>query len=260
MLLGTWNLENLYRPGGPYGPRDKAAYETKLAALAAVITELDPTLLGVQEVGDPEALEDLAGMLGGRWHVTVSRHPDDRGIRVGFLSRSLPRVLADTNGFPGRLLPVQADDEGTTTAHAGRGLLAVEVAVGGVTLKAAVAHLKSQAAVLSGRPVPAARRGRAGPLRRVRPLPACRRGDGPPRACRRVARGRGRQDDVAVLGDMNDECRRPPPRSCWARPAPRSAPPGTSTRTAATRSACGTWRPSSPRNSATHASPRGDAN
>lgn len=37
MLLGTWNLENLYRPGSPYGPQDEAGYESKLAALAAVI-------------------------------------------------------------------------------------------------------------------------------------------------------------------------------------------------------------------------------
>ena len=67
MLLGTWNLENLYRPGGPYGPEDKAAYEAKLAALAASVTALDPTLLAVQEVGEPEALGDLVGLLGGGW-------------------------------------------------------------------------------------------------------------------------------------------------------------------------------------------------
>ncbi|MET9041296.1 endonuclease/exonuclease/phosphatase family protein [Streptomyces sp. NPDC004362] len=205
MLLGTWNLENLYRPGGPYGPKDKAAYETKLAALAAVITELDPTLLGVQEVGDPEALEDLAGMLGGRWHVTVSRHPDDRGIRVGFLSRSLPRVLADTNGFPGRLLPVQADDEGTTTAHAGRGLLAVEVAVGGVTLKAAVAHLKSKLLSYPGgrfQPRDEGERARCAAYalyRRAAEATALRA------LADELLAGGGDRDDVAVLGDMNDE-------------------------------------------------------
>jgi hypothetical protein len=99
MLLGTWNLENLYRPGGPFGPKDKAAYETKLAALAAVITELDPTLLGVQEVGDPQALEDLAGMLDGDWHIALSEHADDRGIRVGFLSHHL---VPETPGTPWR--------------------------------------------------------------------------------------------------------------------------------------------------------------
>ncbi len=87
MLLGTWNLENLFLPGRPSGPKDKAAYETKLASLAAVITELDPTLLGVQEVGDVAALRDLLGMVGGDWHTAVSEHPDGREIRVGFISR-----------------------------------------------------------------------------------------------------------------------------------------------------------------------------
>src|SRR5689334_9002368 len=107
MLIGTWNLENLYRPGGPFGPPDKAAYETKLAALATTITELNPTLLGVQEVGEPEALRDLVGLLEGDWHTALSRHPDGRGIRVGFLSRVPLEVLSDTNAFPARLRPVQ---------------------------------------------------------------------------------------------------------------------------------------------------------
>lgn len=85
---GTWNLENLYRPGGPFGPKDKAAYDTKLAALAAVITELDPALLGVQEAVEPEALDDLVGMLDGDWHVALSQHPDGRGIRTAGASGS----------------------------------------------------------------------------------------------------------------------------------------------------------------------------
>lgn len=78
MLLGTWNLENLYRPGGPFGPEDEAAYESKLAALAAVVTELDPVLLGVQEVGAPGALEDLAGLLDDDWHIALPATPGRR--------------------------------------------------------------------------------------------------------------------------------------------------------------------------------------
>lgn len=144
MLLGTWNLENLYRPGGPYGPDDEAAYASKLAALAAVITELDPGLLGVQEVGDPGALEDLAGMLDDDWHVALSSHADSRGIRVGFLSRTELTVVADTAAFPPRMLPVQADDTGLTVSQAGRGFLAVEVAGERGPLRVAVCHLKSK--------------------------------------------------------------------------------------------------------------------
>ena len=59
VAVGTWNLENLYRPGGQFGPRTQAAYEAKLATLAATITLLAPDVLAVQEVGQPEALADL---------------------------------------------------------------------------------------------------------------------------------------------------------------------------------------------------------
>ena len=114
------------------------------AALAAVITELDPGLLGVQEVGDPGALEDLAGMLDDDWHVALSSHADSRGIRVGFLSRTELTVVADTAAFPPRMLPVQADHTGLTVSQAGRGFLAVEVAGERGPLRVAVCHLKSK--------------------------------------------------------------------------------------------------------------------
>ena len=35
--IGTWNLENLFRPEDKGGPRDPAVYEAKLAALAGDI-------------------------------------------------------------------------------------------------------------------------------------------------------------------------------------------------------------------------------
>jgi endonuclease/exonuclease/phosphatase family metal-dependent hydrolase len=202
MLLGTWNLENLYRPGGPYGPRDEAAYETKLAALAAVITELDPVLLGVQEVGDPEALKDLAGMLGDDWHVALSEHADGRGIRVGFLSRAEPTVLADTAGFPAPLRPVQVDDSGATVAAAGRGVLAVEV--GDEPLRVAVCHLKSKLLSYPGgrfHPRDEGERARYGAYalyRRAAEATALRA------LADELLDGDGRGRDVAVLGDLND--------------------------------------------------------
>ncbi|MGC5035721.1 endonuclease/exonuclease/phosphatase family protein [Streptomyces sp. DT190] len=203
MLLGTWNLENLYRPGGPYGPPDEAAYDRKLAALAAVITELDPFLLGVQEVGDPEALKDLAGMLDDDWHVALSEHADGRGIRVGFLSRAEPTVLADTTGFPARLRPVQVDDSGTTVERSGRGVLAVEA--GDEPLRVAVCHLKSK--LLSypdGRFHPRdegerARYGAYALYRRAAEATALRA------LADELLDGDGQGRDVAVLGDLNDE-------------------------------------------------------
>ena len=88
--IGTWNLENLFRPGAA-GPSDEPAYRAKISGLARTIGELAPDVLAVQEVGDPAALADLAAAAGGDWH-TRTADPDARGIRVGFLSR-LP--LAD---------------------------------------------------------------------------------------------------------------------------------------------------------------------
>jgi endonuclease/exonuclease/phosphatase family metal-dependent hydrolase len=206
MLLGTWNLENLYRPGGPFGPKDEAAYQTKLAALAAVITELDPTLLGVQEVGDPEALEDLAGMLDDDWHVALSGHPDSRGIRVGFLSRTAVKVLADTAALPAELRPLQVDDSGTTVTRAGRGFLAVEVAeVGDGPLRVAVCHLKSKLlSYPNGRFQPRdegerARYGAYALYRRAAEATALRA------LADELLDGDGQGRDVAVLGDLNDE-------------------------------------------------------
>ncbi|MEU2913073.1 endonuclease/exonuclease/phosphatase family protein [Streptomyces massasporeus] len=205
MLLGTWNLENLYRPGGPYGPHDEAGYEAKLAALAAAITELDPTLLGVQEVGDPEALKDLAGMLDDDWHVALSEHADSRGIRVGFLSRTALTVVSDTRAFPAELRPVQADDSGLTAGQAGRGVLAVEVEGGHGPLRVAVCHLKSK--LLSypdGRFQPRdegerARYGAYALYRRAAEATALRA------LADELLAGDGRARDVAVLGDLNDE-------------------------------------------------------
>lgn len=201
MLVGTWNLENLYRPGGLFGPRDQTAYETKLASLAAVITELDPDLLGLQEIGEPVALTDLVGILDGEWHTAVSTHPDSRGIRVGFLSRTPLRLLADTTALPDILRPVQIDDAGQTTEAAGRGLLAVETE--GVS--AAVAHLKSKLLsypVNRFHPHDEGERARYG-------VYALHRRAGEAAALRALAdtllAGDGRERDVVVLGDLNDE-------------------------------------------------------
>lgn len=73
MIVATWNLENLFPPGGEYGPTSEEAYEAKPAALAAVIADVDPDVLAVQEVGSPEAIRDLAGRLpgdGASWSTT----------------------------------------------------------------------------------------------------------------------------------------------------------------------------------------------
>ena len=44
LLVGTWNLENLYRPGGEYGPSDDETYAAKLKGLSDTVNGLLPQL------------------------------------------------------------------------------------------------------------------------------------------------------------------------------------------------------------------------
>jgi hypothetical protein len=54
---------------------------------AATINAQAPDALALQEVGDPDALDDLEGLLDGNWHRRVSSYPDARHIRVAWLAR-----------------------------------------------------------------------------------------------------------------------------------------------------------------------------
>jgi endonuclease/exonuclease/phosphatase family metal-dependent hydrolase len=144
MVVATWNLENLFLPGGEAGPRDERQYEAKLAELARVIGEIDPDVLAVQEVGDLDALEDLRERLDGEWHVETSEFPDERGIRVGFLSRRALRRVAQVREFPSLLEPVQVDDEETKVDEMGRGALGVRVRAEGRAIDLVTCHLKSK--------------------------------------------------------------------------------------------------------------------
>ncbi|MFF4398420.1 endonuclease/exonuclease/phosphatase family protein [Streptomyces sp. NPDC001480] len=137
-------------PGSPHSSTrcaasDEAAYEAKVEALAGVINEIGPDLLGAQEVGGQEALGDLVAKLPGTWHATVSEHPDARGIRVGVISRWPLLDIQQRINFPGHVGPVQVEDDGTTIAEMGRGGLAVRVEPApGKSLHVAVCHLKSK--------------------------------------------------------------------------------------------------------------------
>jgi endonuclease/exonuclease/phosphatase family metal-dependent hydrolase len=146
ITVGTWNLENLFRPGGPFGPKDKIVYDEKLAALAATINAIAPDALGVQEVGEPEALADLVTLLDGDWHTVLSGHfDDDHPIRVGVLSRHPLRQASDTTAFVPPLRPIQGDDSPATVGAMGRGVLAVDVQVSDeLTVTMMVCHLKSK--------------------------------------------------------------------------------------------------------------------
>ena len=147
--VGTWNLENLFKPGGDAGPTTGQAYEAKVTALAETITNLQVDVLAVQEVGTPEAMDDLASQVGGQWHVELAK-PDGRGIRVGFLSRLPLAAVEQVSAFPDGLHPIQVDDTNTDMAVMGRPALAVRVTVGAQSLDLTTFHLKSKLLTFPG--------------------------------------------------------------------------------------------------------------
>jgi predicted extracellular nuclease len=196
VIVATWNLENLYRPGGEFGPRDEAAYDAKLDALAGTIGALAPDVLAVQEVGDPAALDDLCERAGGDWNVALSTLPDRRGIRVGFIARPAIERSDEFARFPEQIAPVQVEDDGTTDTAMGRGGLAVRA--GGIDL--VTCHLKSKLLTFPGgrfNPRDEGERARYGGYALFRRAAEA--------VTVRAAADARLPGDVLVLGDLNDE-------------------------------------------------------
>jgi endonuclease/exonuclease/phosphatase family metal-dependent hydrolase len=147
----TWNVENLFRPGAAAGPVSEAVYEAKLRGLAATINDQMPDALAVQEIGDPAALDDLVRLLRGTWHKKLSRHPDQRHIRVAWLTGREITQSEDIVEFPAQLKPVQVDDGGATIGVMGRGAVAITVqADSGQPVRLATTHLKSKLLTFPG--------------------------------------------------------------------------------------------------------------
>jgi endonuclease/exonuclease/phosphatase family metal-dependent hydrolase len=147
LTIATWNLENLFLPGTESGPKDQATYDKKIASLATMIGLIAPDVLAVQEVGDQAAFDDLVGALDGDWHAELSPDADDRGIRVGFVSRQGFGDIERIRAFPAGTDPVKLEDDGETTTRMGRGALRVQV--GDIDL--ITAHFKSKLLTFQGR-------------------------------------------------------------------------------------------------------------
>jgi endonuclease/exonuclease/phosphatase family metal-dependent hydrolase len=147
----TWNLENLFQPGAPSGPTTGAAYTAKIDGLAAMIRSQNPDALSVQELGDPAALQDLLAAVGGSWHQRVSQHPDVRGIRVAWVSKSPIIASAEVLAFPAQLPSVTVDDIGNTSSTMGRGAVTITVCGSdGTPIHLITTHLKSKLLTFPG--------------------------------------------------------------------------------------------------------------
>lgn len=127
----TWNLENLFQPSETDNDSVRE-YEEKLKTLAEVINRLEADVIGVQEVGSPEAFDDLLIKLEGKYpHSQLSIFPDRRGIRVGFLSKFPIEDSEDFVEFPTKgLASVEGrDNDGNLTevTRLSRGVLRITV-------------------------------------------------------------------------------------------------------------------------------------
>jgi endonuclease/exonuclease/phosphatase family metal-dependent hydrolase len=203
VTIGTWNLENFFRRGSDGGPKTKGEYTEKLDALSVVITELAPDVLAVQEVGDPEALADLADSLGGPWKTELAM--PDSGIGVGFLSRSALTKVEQFKDFPEGLAPVQVDDDGGTIEAMGRPALKALIRKEGAAIDVVSVHLKSKLLSFPGgrfSPRDEGKRARFAVYtlhRRAAEAAAARAG------VDELLDGDGRKARVIVAGDLNDE-------------------------------------------------------
>lgn len=210
-VAGAWNMENLFRPGGAFGPHDDGTYQAKIGDLAGTITQAGADVLAVEEIGSPDALNDVVALLGAGWTAVTSgvfepAHP----IRVGFLSRLPMEVVADAAGFPPLLKPVQSDDTGATIGRMGRGALAVRVRESsGQDLVMVACHLKSKLLSFPG-PGGTSRFSPHDEGQRARVAGyALERRTAEAVTVRALAddllAGEGRTRQVMVVGDLNDE-------------------------------------------------------
>jgi hypothetical protein len=145
--IGTWNLENLFKPPNPFAPKTEQEYQAKLDELASAITRMDPHVLAVQEVGDPVAVGELADRVGGTWHIETAAPETGTAhtIRVGVLSR-LPLTTFDpVAAFPDKLRAIQQGDKpADNTTAMGRPGLHVRVRIQDIDIDLVAAHFKSK--------------------------------------------------------------------------------------------------------------------
>lgn len=145
----TWNVENLFRPGADASEQDRDRYNRKLTLLATVINRLNADVVGLQEVGGDEPIEDLQQALAGTYpHRAVSAFPDGRGIRVAFLSKLPVQEQDEIVDFPnGPALDIHglaADGDTPAITRMGRGALRIRVSKGNVSVHLITTHLKSK--------------------------------------------------------------------------------------------------------------------
>jgi endonuclease/exonuclease/phosphatase family metal-dependent hydrolase len=143
--IGTWNVENLFLAGTPYGPSNDDVYRRKLSYLASVITDVGADVVCLQEVGGEQPLADLASALDGTLPNAAIGQPDDRGIRVAVLSRFPVAERYDWVAFPEGALASVPDADGNILTEMGRGAVETVLSLDPThSLRVVTTHLKSK--------------------------------------------------------------------------------------------------------------------
>ena len=206
----SWNVENLFEVGADDGPETEAQLAANIESLRAVIDAQRPDVLGLQEIGSERALERLQGALTQPLPHSAIAAPDDRGIRVAFVSRLELHDPTEIRALPAELLPVQVGDDPPgpdgpkTMSRMGRAALRVTVRVDGRDVFLVNTHMKSKLLTFPGgfTPVDEDERARFGAYalyRRASEAATIRT------HLDAVLAGGGRDLPVILLGDMNDE-------------------------------------------------------
>ena len=205
-----WNVENLFDVGDEDGPDTQAELKAKIESLRSVIDEQKPHVLGLQEIGSEAALGRLQAALKTPMPYRAVAAPDERGIRVAFLSRRVLHDPIQIRPFPGGLLPVQVGDDppgpdGPRTMNLmGRAALQVTVRANGRDVHLVNTHLKSKLLTFPGGFSPADEDQRArfaayALYRRASEATTLRT------HLDALLAGQGQTRPVILLGDMNDE-------------------------------------------------------
>lgn len=150
LKIMTWNVENLFQPSTLSDQTEKSQYEQKLQSLADVILQLDSDIIALQEIGSPNAIDDLNNLLANRYpFIKISENPDTRGIRVGYLSKLKIHEHDEVVDFPADGLPripgIDSEGDFIEITQMSRGALRILVEpFNGFRLNLVNTHLKSK--------------------------------------------------------------------------------------------------------------------
>lgn len=145
LTVATWNLENFFSAGTPFGPATAEMFDRKVALLAATIHGSGADIVATQEVGDPEAFDALIAALGDGWSGVLSTHFEPaHAIRVGFLSRVAILQTEDYFAIPEQLQGVPTSDAGDPLTSMGRGVLRARIHTSAGDADLVSVHLKSK--------------------------------------------------------------------------------------------------------------------